>query len=57
MIDNNASTDFNPFSPDQQLGANRFYSESVGASIVYSPLMGHLWDKAQEEWSVYHKFP
>jgi membrane-associated phospholipid phosphatase len=57
MIDNNASTDFNPFSADQQLGANKFYSESAGASIVYSPLMGHLWDKARAEWSDYLKFP
>ncbi|WP_271590677.1 phosphatase PAP2 family protein [Bradyrhizobium sp. CCBAU 53415] len=55
-IDNNAGTDFNPFSPDQQFAANKFYSESPEGPITQSLIMNELWGKARAEWTDWYKF-
>jgi hypothetical protein len=54
-IDGAPATDFNPFSPNQQLDVGPFYSQTSGAAVTPSPLMGQLWLKAQQEWT--GKFP
>jgi len=54
-IDANPSTDFNPFSADQDLAAGKLYSESPGANVTQSLLMSELWGKARDEWST--RFP
>jgi hypothetical protein len=50
-IDSYPSTDFNPFNVDQYLdsAASPFYAYSAGANITHSPLMKHLFQKAQHE--------
>ena len=53
-IDSAPTTDFNPFNADQELDASgraRSTPESAGASITQSPLMEHVWGKAQAEWA------
>jgi hypothetical protein len=54
-VDNNPTMDFNPFSPDQGLAEDKFYSEATGGEITQSHLMSHLWEKAAAEWT--GKFP
>jgi hypothetical protein len=56
-IDAAPATDFNPFSPTQQLNAGPFYSETAGGAVTPSPLMGQLWTMAQQEWAMPGKFP
>ena len=54
-IDGVPATDFNPFSPNQQLNVGPFYSQTAGGAVTPSPLIGQLWMKAQQEWT--GKFP
>jgi len=54
-INNHPKTDFNPFSPTQNLSGSSFYSQSQGATIVQSPIMWHVWEEAREELRV--RFP
>ncbi|QOZ27537.1 PA-phosphatase [Bradyrhizobium sp. CCBAU 51753] len=56
-IDHHASTDFNPFSSDQDLGAGKLYSTSTGVNIQQSLLMQHLWAAAQAEWQTRFPYP
>ena len=56
QVDAHATTDFNPFSPDQELGptpaAGMFYSCATGLPAVrQSDLMAYMWEKAQREWA------
>jgi hypothetical protein len=57
-IDNAATTDFNPFSDEQDLNdaASPFYSVSQSDTITHSELMVWLWNKAKAEWAP-PKFP
>jgi len=45
--------DFNPFSNDQSLtsASGRFYSYTQAGPIKQSPLMGHVWTMARDEWT------
>jgi hypothetical protein len=43
--------DFNPFSPNQALGAGKFYYESTQGPITKSTLMEYLWNAAKNEWN------
>jgi len=56
-IDTYPGTDFNPFSPDQQFSANKFYSESPEGPITQSLILKELWEKAKAEWTDWYKFP
>ena len=60
-IDGHATVDFNPFNTgpttttppiflSQDLDQPPFYSQSVGTNVTQSPLMNHLWLKAEAEW-------
>jgi hypothetical protein len=53
-IDQYPTTDFNPFNttiaPVQKLCQGPFYYEEEGDDVQLSPLLGYLWDWAQEEW-------
>ena len=54
---NHALTDFNPFSPDQGLGAGKFYHASTQGPISKSTVMEHLWGEARKEWARRFPFP
>jgi membrane-associated phospholipid phosphatase len=56
-IDQHASTDFNPFSSDQDLAAGKVYTASAGANIKQSDIMTKLWEKAQAEWATRFPYP
>jgi hypothetical protein len=58
-IDPNPTTDFNPFHtaastpqiPSQDLATGPLYQQVVGVNVTPSPLMNHLWLKAEAEWT------
>jgi hypothetical protein len=58
-IDGAPATDFNPFSPTQQLNVGPFYSQSAGGAVTPSNFMSQVWSKAKEEWvnASWTKFP